>query len=179
MSKLLVVVDYQNDFVCGALGFERAALLEADIAARVKATLAQGGFVLFTRDTHDAAYLSSREGRFLPVPHCLKGSDGWHLYGGLAQYETIPTPHTAFADKPTFGCAQLAAAVRGLCGGEPTEIELCGVVTNICVISNAILLHSAFLRSEIRVLGDLCAAPNPADHENALALLAGMGYTIR
>ena len=179
MSKLLIVVDYQNDFVAGALGFEAARALEDPIADMVKQVLAEGGRVLFTRDTHQPDYLNSREGKFLPVPHCIKGTDGWHLYGRLAAYESITLPGITILDKPTFGSAQIAPASRTLCGGDPEEILICGVVTNICVVSNAIVLHTNFLNSRITVLQDLCAAPDPADHQNALRLLAGMGYHIQ
>ncbi len=178
MANLLVVVDYQNDFVSGALGFGAAQALEGPIAARVEQALAGDWRVIFTRDTHGPDYLNTREGRFLPVPHCLRGSGGWHLYGSLAAYEASSDPRVAFVDKPTFGSAGLACAAEALCGGEPGRIELCGVVTNICVVSNAILLHSRFLNSEIAVLQNLCAAADPADHENALRLLAGMGYLL-
>lgn len=179
MSKLLIVVDYQNDFVAGALGFEAARALEDPIADMVKQVLAEGGRVLFTRDTHQPDYLNTREGKFLPVPHCIKGTDGWHLYGRLAAYESITLPGITILDKPTFGSAQIAPASRTLCGGDPEEILICGVVTNICVVSNAIVLHTNFLNSRITVLQDLCAAPDPADHQNALGLLAGMGYHIQ
>lgn len=178
MSRLLCVVDYQVDFVSGALGFEAARALETPLAIRVKQALDEGWKVLFTRDTHGADYLTSREGRFLPLPHCLKNSEGWHLYGQLAEYEHTPLANVAFLDKPTFGAEGLPAAVRALCGGEPEEIEVCGVVTNICVVSNAIVLHSAFLDADVSVRADLCAAGDPADHENALHLLKGMGYRI-
>ena len=178
MANLLVVVDYQNDFVSGALGFGAAQALEGPIAARVEQALAGDWRVIFTRDTHGPDYLNTREGRFLPVPHCLRGSGGWHLYGSLAAYEASSDPRVAFVDKPPFGSAGLASAAEALCGGEPGRIELCGVVTNICVVSNAILLHSRFLNSEIAVLQNLCAAADPADHENALRLLAGMGYLL-
>ncbi len=179
MSKLLIVVDYQNDFVAGALGFEAARALEDPIADMVKQVLAEGGRVLFTRDTHQPDYLNTREGKFLPVPHCIKGTDGWHLYGRLAAYESITLPGITILDKPTFGSAQIAPASRTLCGGDPEEILICGVVTNICVVSNAIVLHTNFLNSRITVLQDLCAAPDPADHQNTLRLLAGMGYHIQ
>ena len=179
MSKLLIVVDYQNDFVAGALGFEAARALEDPIADMVKQVLAEGGRVLFTRDTHQPDYLNTREGKFLPVPHCIKGTDGWHLYGRLAAYESITLPGITILDKPTFGSAQIAPASRTLCGGDPEEILICGVVTNICVVSNAIVLHTNFLNSRITVLQDLCAAPGPADHQSALRLLAGMGYHIQ
>ena len=178
MSRLLCVVDYQVDFVSRALCSEAPRALEVPLAQRVKQALADGWQVLFTRDTHGAEYLTSREGRFLPLPHCLKNSEGWHLYGQLAEYEQTPLPDVAFLDKPTFGAEGLPAAARALCGGEPEAIEVCGVVTNICVVSNAIVLHSAFLNADITVRADLCAAGDPADHENALRLLKGMGYRI-
>lgn len=178
MSKLLVVVDYQKDFVDGALGYPGAEALEGPLHDKVKAALADGWKVIFTRDTHAPDYLDTREGRFLPVPHCIEGSEGWHLYGKLAEFETAGSESIAFVDKPTFGSMELPEAVRALCGGEPEKIALCGVVTNICVVSNAIVLHSAFLNADITVRSDLCAAGDPADHENALRLLKGMGYRI-
>ncbi|MEG2036868.1 MAG: isochorismatase family protein [Ruthenibacterium sp.] len=181
-KKLLVVIDYQNDFVTGSLGNPAAAALADGIAARVEGTLAAGGCVLFTRDTHHTDYLDTREGKFLPVPHCIEGTDGWHLYGPLARYEHDAKAQTegriAFVNKPTFGSAALPAAVEALCGGAPDSIEICGVVTDICVISNAIVLHTNFLDAELAVLGTLCAAATPEGHARALAVLAGMGYRI-
>ena len=84
----------------------------------------------------------------------------------------------SIVDKPTFGCAALPAEAEALCGGAPDSIEICGVVTDICVVSNAVLLHSAFLNARVAVLKDLCAAATPEGHARALALLAGMGYEI-
>ena len=117
MRELLVVIDYQNDFVTGALGNPAAAALEQGIAARVAAQLERGGRVLFTRDTHGTDYLNTREGRFLPVAHCIKGSQGWGLYGSLSQYETGVRDGVSIVDKPTFGCAALPAEAEALCGG--------------------------------------------------------------
>ena len=129
MRELLVVIDYQNDFVTGALGNPAAAALEPGIAARVAAQLERGGRVLFTRDTHGTDYLNTREGRFLPVAHCIKGSQGWGLYGSLSQYETGVRDGVSIVDKPTFGCAALPAEAEALCGGAPDSIgdgHLCG-----------------------------------------------------
>lgn len=179
MSRLLVVVDYQTDFVTGTLANPAAAALEEGITAQVQAHWEQGGHVLFTRDTHDTAYLQSREGAFLPVPHCVKGTPGWHLHGSLSRYEAQPHPRMALHDKATFGAAQLPDAVLALCGQAPDAIDLCGVVTDICVISNAIVLHSHFLQAEITVLGNLCAAATPEGHARALQVLEGMGYHVQ
>ena len=178
MSKLLVVVDYQKDFVDGALGYAGAETLEASLYDKVQAALADGWKVLFTRDTHSPEYLDTREGRFLPVPHCIKGSEGWHLFGKLAEFEAAGNESIAFVDKPTFGSMELPEAARALCGGEPEEIALCGVVTNICVVSNAVVLHSAFLSSTITLLKDLCGTGDDAMGRKAFDLLAGMGYNV-
>lgn len=178
MNKLLVVVDYQTDFVTGALGFAKAEALETPIAKQVALALEQGWKVLFTMDTHSEQYLSSREGKFLPVTHCIENTSGWNLHGSLQQYQNQPHPQIALLKKPTFGCTNIAEKVIAFCGQEPEEIALCGVVTNICVLSNAILLHSAFLSSKISILGQLCASPDPQQHQHTLQLLQGMGYTI-
>ena len=178
MSKLLVVVDYQKDFVDGALGYPGAKALEGPLYDRVRSALAAGWKVIFTRDTHAPDYLDSREGRFLPVPHCIEGSEGWRLYGRLAEFETMENEAIAFVDKPTFGSIKLPEAARALCGGEPEEIALCGVVTNICVVSNAVVLHSAFLSSTITLLKDLCGTGDDAMGRKAFDLLAGMGYNV-
>ena len=179
MKKVLVVVDYQVDFVSGALGFDAARALEPKIAQQVQTALQQGWKVVFTRDTHPADYLNTREGQFLPVPHCIEGSEGWNLYGSLMQYQVAPPQNVYLLNKPTFGCAALPDFIRGICGGEPDEVAVCGIVTNICVVSNAILLHSTLLNSKISVLADLCAAAAPTDHQNTLALLSGMGYAVK
>ena len=168
MSKLLVVVDYQKDFVDGALGYPGAEALEGPLYDKVRSALADGWKVIFTRDTHAPDYLDTREGRFLPVPHCIEGSEGWHLYGKLAEFETAGSESIAFVDKPTFGSMELPEAARALCG----------VVTNICVVSNAVVLHSAFLSSTITVLKDLCGTGDNAMGQKALDLLAGMGYRV-
>ena len=176
MSKdLLVVVDMQKDFVTGALGTAEAQAILPEVSA-----LAHGwqGPVVFTRDTHGPDYMNTQEGRNLPVPHCIKGSEGWRLFGKLAEFEAAENEAIAFVDKPTFGSMELPEAARALCGGEPEEIALCGVVTNICVVSNAVVLHSAFLSSAITVLKDLCGTGDNAMGQKALDLLAGMGYNV-
>ena len=177
-KEILIVVDYQIDFVNGTLANPAAAALETGIAEKVRAYRREGKPVIFTKDTHPEDYLETREGRFLPVPHCIRGSEGWGLYGALAEYEQGVPDSVMIAEKATFGAPGLPAAVRLLCGGEPERIELCGVVTDICVISNAIVLHSEFLNAEIVVDGKLCAAMTPENHERALGVLRGMGYTV-
>lgn len=175
MKKLLVVIDYQKDFVDGALGFEGAEKLEAPLAEAVESTLAEGGWVLFTRDTHGTDYLETREGRLIPVPHCIEGTQGHELYGSLHRYEVDLPQRVAVLDKPTFGSADIVQAARLLCGGEPDEIVLCGVVTDICVITNALVLHTGFLDAKIQVEETLCGSGNAENAAAALKVLHGMG----
>lgn len=178
-KDVLIVIDYQNDFVNGALANPAAEKLADAIEAKVREYREADKPVIFTKDTHLDNYLETREGKFLPVPHCIRGTEGWSLYGNLADYEEGVQDGVAFVEKATFGSPALPAAVRLLCGGsDPDRIELCGVVTDICVVSNAILLHSEFLNTEIAVNSALCAAMTPEGQDRALALLAGMGYTI-
>ena len=178
MKKLLVVVDYQTDFVTGALKNPAAAALEEAIADKVERHLAEDGAVIFTLDTHPENYLETREGRFLPAPHCIRGTDGWMLYGRLREYQDVVRDNVYFVEKPTSGAAALPGAALAACGGEPASIELCGVVTNICVLSNAVLLHSHFLNCPITVHGELCAAADEEAHKAALGLLAGLGIGV-
>lgn len=178
MKTLLVVVDYQNDFVAGALGFEAAKTLEAGIRQQIDTTLEQGGYVLFTRDTHPAAYLETREGQYLPIPHCIEGTEGHALFGSLHSFEETPSAHTAIINKPTFGCADIGKAAVALCQGEPDMVQVCGIVTDICVISNSILLHSFLPHAKIQVLSALCGSGNVENAAKALDVLRGMGFEV-
>lgn len=178
MKKLLLVVDYQNDFVNGALGFDGAEKLEPGIFAAVENTLASGGYVLFTRDTHPKNYLETREGKFLPLPHCVEGTEGHQLFGRLHSFETSPRERTKIINKETFGSKDITDAVTALCGGEPDAIDVCGLVTDICVITNTLILHSHFLNTEIRVLGALIGSGDTEKAQKALDVLRGMGIEI-
>lgn len=178
MKKLLVVIDYQNDFVNGALGFSGAEALEPGILRAVQSTLDEGGYVLFTRDTHQANYLDTREGHFLPVPHCIEGTPGYRLFGGLAAYEDSPRPHTVIVNKATFGSIDIVPEACRLCGGEPDLIQICGVVTDICVITNALILHTHFLGTDIQILKPLIGSGDTVKAAKALDVLAGMGFAL-
>ncbi len=175
VKKILVVVDYQNDFVDGALGFSGAETIYEGIRQKVLEYLERGDFVFFTLDTHDEGYLSSREGKALPVVHCRKGSDGHALYGELGQFEG--DPHVWCVEKPAFGSLALLEQVKRVCP-EAAEIELCGVVTNMCVIANAVLLQSGFPNAEITVDAALCLSFDPALHEKALDVMEGMQMNV-
>ena len=174
MSDVLVVVDYQKDFVDGALGFPGAEKLEAGIAALAAEYVRKGRPVVFTLDTHGPDYLETREGKHLPVPHCLKGSPGWRLYGALERYMEEDHPHVYLAPKFAFG-AQNYGFLRDY---RPERITLVGVVTNLCVISNAVILQTAFPNAEIAVDSRLCAGPDPILCGKALDVMEGLQMKV-
>lgn len=172
MKKLLVVVDYQKDFVDGSLGFSGAELLDAPIAAKIAAYHAAGDDVVFTFDTHTPDYLSTQEGRKLPAVHCVRGSEGWALYG-----ETARAAHEDDRrfEKPTFPSLALGEWLKGQ---DYSQIELVGLVSNICVLSNAVIAKAALPEAEIVVDAACTASFDPALHEKCLDMLAGLQVTV-
>lgn len=173
MSKLLVVVDYQNDFVTGALGFAAATALEDGIATLVEQYLAAGDRVIFTLDTHDDSYLTTREGSKLPVPHCAAGSHGWQLYGKLVRY--MQDGRVTLLPKAGFGTLGYA----GLLTASPDSITLAGVVTDMCVISNAVVLQTLYPQAELIVESSLCSSFDSELHHKALAVMSALQMTVR
>lgn len=168
MHSLLVVVDYQVDFVSGALGFDGAAQLEQTICQAIRRQRAAGGDVCFTMDTHDPSYLTTQEGRNLPVLHCVRHTPGWALFGSVAalRQETDPV-----FEKQTFGSLSLAQYVQQK-GYE--AVTLVGLVSNICVLSNAVLIKAALPEAQVCV-DCACTASFDTDlHEKALDVLAGL-----
>lgn len=170
--KCLIVVDYQVDFVSGSLGNAAAAALDAGIAARIRRARERGEDVIFTLDTHEGNYLSTREGKYLPVPHCIRGTEGHGLYGEVAKARC---PEDALFCKETFSSKALFAH---LLEKQYQEIELCGVVTNICVISNAVLAKTALPEADVRVNAALCASNDAALHQKALDVMASFQIDI-
>ena len=159
MSKLLVVVDMQKDFIDGALGTSEAQKIVPDVIDEIKNF---DGDVVFTFDTHSSIYLETREGKNLPVPHCIKGTDGWKLHEDI---EPLSVGKKYFY-KPTFGSVELANFVAD---GDYTDITLIGLCTDICVISNAMLIKAYLPEADISVKASCCAGVTPESHENALA----------
>ena len=155
MKKILIVVDFQNDFVTGSLGFEAAQNIESRILERIAEARAEGAEVLFTMDTHLEDYMDTVEGQFLPVPHCIRGTDGWRLTPAL---EAVAKEGECL-EKPTFPSLELGEYLRK---GEYDEVELIGVVTNICVISNAVMVKAALPNAKIVVDSSACASNDPA-----------------
>ena len=161
--KVLVVVDMQHDFVDGALGSEAAKAIVPKVAAKIKAYQDRGDYVVCTRDTHETNYLMTQEGRNLPVPHCIRGTDGWQILEDLHCCD-LPT-----VDKVTFGSRLLPEILeKTFPGGSMESIELVGLCTDICVISNAMVLKAFFPEVPILVDSACCAGVTPQSHENAL-----------
>lgn len=180
--KLLAVIDYQYDFVQGALGFASAQALDAGIAARVEHYLAQGDAVVFTLDTHHDDYLDTREGRGLPIVHCMEQSEGWQLYGKTR--EVFEAARQAGGSlyalrKGSFGLfPQTLTAFADTLASQPEEIEVVGLVTNLCVLSCAVLLQAQWPNASITVDASLCLAPDRAMHSKALDVLEGLQMRI-
>ena len=172
MQKILVVVDMQNDFIDGALGTSEAKAIVPLVKERVQSF---EGKVFFTRDTHENNYLSTQEGAKLPVPHCIRGTNGWEICPQLASFV-----NGNVVDKPTFGSLDLQKILIEENQREPIgEIELVGLCTDICVISNAMLLKSALTEAEIVVDSRLCAGVTPESHDNALQAMKMCQITVK
>ncbi|MCH3964433.1 MAG: cysteine hydrolase family protein [Clostridium sp.] len=172
MKRILLVVDYQNDFVKGSLGFDKAVELEDRIAEKIEQYKNNGYEVVFTFDTHGEDYLSTQEGKNLPVRHCIKNTEGWNLYGKI--YHMFDDDTKGF-EKVTFGSMELA---NYLSKGGFQSVELVGVVSNICVISNAVLAKAALPEAEI-IVDALCTASNDESlNEKALDVMSGMQIKV-
>lgn len=166
-QRYLIVVDMQNDFVDGALGTPEAAAIDPAVEQAVRAF---DGEVVFTYDTHGADYLATQEGSKLPVPHCIKGTPGWELTPGLDELRRERDARTF--EKPTFGSVELARWLVERHAADPiSSIELIGVCTDICVVSNALLIKAALPEVPLRVSAGLCAGATPEAHEAALTTL--------
>jgi len=170
VKKLLIVVDYQKDFVDGALGFPGAEKLAEGIQARIEAYRAAGDEVVFTFDTHGENYMETQEGKNLPVPHCIEGTEGWELYPPLR----VGEGEKVFCKK-TFGSAELMDYLRE---NTYAQIELAGLVSSICVISNAVLAKAAQPETPIVLDSKLTAGFDPELHDAALKVMAGLQMKI-
>lgn len=162
MKRVLVVVDMQNDFISGALGSPEAEAVVPKVCEKIRDF---DGEVLYTRDTHGPDYLETQEGRKLPVPHCIKGTRGWELDPRVeALRKSTPI------DKPTFGSKALGDVLkaRHVYDGGLDEVVLAGLCTDICVISNAVLLKAYLPETRIVVDASCCAGVTPESHETAL-----------
>lgn len=171
--NVLIVVDMQNDFVSGALGTPEAREIVPAVVERVEEGVRRGERILFTRDTHGADYLETQEGKHLPVPHCIRGTEGWEIVEPLRKYAEHPI------DKPTFGSSQLGRLLLAENEGTPIEkVTLIGLCTDICVISNALLVKAFLPEAEVAVDAACCAGVTPESHRTALAAMGPCQITV-
>lgn len=193
MKKVLIVVDYQNDFVNGVLGFKKAENLDAGILAKIQEFLRNDDLVLFTYDTHNENYLKTQEGRNLPVEHCIVDTPGWELYGDVGKKftEIEYADNVTYVTKETFGSNTLMEVLQGTYEGagygyfmrhyafeELGEVHLCGVVTNMCVISNAVIAKAALPEAKIVIHANLCASFVDELHDKALDVMESMQMEV-
>ena len=163
MERILIVVDMQNDFVDGALGTKEAAAVVDRVVSKIKAC---SGRIAATMDTHQENYLETAEGKKLPVPHCIKMTQGWQLNEKVRQ--ALSEKNYITIEKGTFGSTDLAAWIGRILEEKEIEVELAGLCTDICVVSNALLLKAHFPEMRILVDADCCAGVTPETHLAAL-----------
>ena len=163
MKNYLIVVDMQNDFIDGALGTAEAVAIVPEVKRLMEDF---DGEIIFTRDTHKEDYMETREGKYLPVPHCIEGTHGWQIT------DALPTGGARIIDKPTFGSTELAALLVEENRREPiASVTLAGLCTDICVISNAMLIKAALPEIDVKVVARASAGVTPDSHDNALAAM--------
>jgi len=163
VKRFLIVVDMQKDFVDGALGTAEAVAIRDKVAEKIRTF---DGDIFVTFDTHQTGYMDTAEGRHLPVPHCIKGTPGWELDAVVAS-ALAERPYTA-VEKPTFGSVKLPGLIADAADGQPFTLELVGLCTDICVVSNALLLKAHFPEMPVAVDAACCAGVTPATHQAAL-----------
>ncbi len=166
MKRFLIAVDLQNDFITGSLGTAEAQAIVPAAAEKIRGF---DGEIIATLDTHGPDYLMTAEGRKLPVKHCLRGTKGWELDPVIAA--ALREKGFTAAEKPTFGAVQLPAMIEAAADGEDFTIELIGLCTDICVVSNALLLKAHFPEKPIAVDASCCAGVTPEAHDAALATM--------
>ena len=158
MKKTLIVIDMQNDFIDMALGTKEAVAIVPFVCKKIEEYRSRGDEIIYTRDTHFEDYLETPEGRKLPVPHCIKGTKGWEIAEGLyAQGSKI-------IDKPTFGWNGWGEEVL-------EDVEIVGLCTDICVVSNALIIKATFPKAEVSVDSRCCAGVTPESHQAALVTM--------
>ncbi len=166
-KKVFIVIDMQNDFITGSLGNKECQAIVEDLKAEIKKKREEGYEILFTQDTHGSEYLETQEGRNLPVTHCIRGSEGWEIIPELAEFVNEDN----VLCKGSFGDVNIGPFVERAAGGVPEEIVMTGVCTDICVISNSMILKAYFPETPIKVMGNLCAGVSPESHQRALGAM--------
>jgi len=166
MKKVLVVVDMQKDFVDGALGSKEAVAIVDKVVKKIENF---DGDIIVTYDTHHENYMETQEGANLPVPHCIKGTEGWKLNASV-QAAVDKRTYKAI-EKPTFGSTELPEYIKATYNPSDIEIQLIGLCTDICVVSNALLMKANFLETKVSVDAECCAGVTPESHNAALVTM--------
>ena len=182
MKKLLVVIDFQNDFVVGSLGFEGAEKLEGPISQKIEEYRANGDEVIFTLDVHPHNYLETQEGKNLPIEHCIEGTEGQELYGRVGQ---LVRGSDSLFSKPAFGSVGLLDYLgRRQCAADKesvlpfSSIEMVGLVSNICVLSNVVLAKTVCPEVPIILDARCTDSYDKGLHEKALDIMEGLQITV-
>lgn len=174
MAKYLIIIDMQNDFVTDALGTAEARAMAPSLCSYARQF---EGKVMFTQDTHHEDYLSTQEGKFLPVAHCIEGSEGWKV---IPELKDVLDRAEAVFRKPAFGSLELARELlRRYEEGDVDAVEFVGVCTDICVVSNALLVKAFLPEVPVTVLASLCAGVTPEKHEAALETMRSCQIEVR
>lgn len=173
MTNLLIVVDMQNDFVDGALGTKEAVAIVDKVAKKIQA---HKGDIIVTYDTHSEDYMETREGANLPVPHCIEGTEGFELNEKIQN--ALQGRVYKKVKKPTFGSVELPEHIKEIFDTENLSIQLVGLCTDICVVSNALLLKAHFPEMEISVDASCCAGVTPESHDAAITTMKMCQITI-
>lgn len=166
MKKILIVVDMQKDFVDGALGTKEAIAIVDNVVNKIES---YEGDIIVTYDTHSENYMETQEGKKLPVPHCIKGTDGWKLDKKVQA--AVDKKGFYAIEKPTFGSTELVEYIKNNYDINDVEIELIGLCTDICVVSNALLLKASFTETSISVDASCCAGVTVDSHNAALTTM--------
>ena len=162
MRKILLVIDMQNDFIDGSLGTNEAVKVVDNVINKIKKYPSENVFA--TKDTHEENYLATREGMHLPVEHCIRGTDGWDIN---SEIKKLITASNIF-EKGTFGSVKLVEKIREIAATEDISIEIVGLCTDICVVSNALLIKAYLPEIDITVDSSFCAGVTPTKHEASL-----------
>lgn len=172
MKRILIVVDYQNDFVNGSLGFDDALKLEDEISKRINKAINDGEEVVFTKDVHEDNYMSSEEGKNLPIPHCIRGTNGCELYGKINE---LAKGHLVF-EKETFGSTKLGEYLKN---NQYDVITLVGLVSYICVLSNAVIAKAYCPNAHIIVEKQLTDGPDKNLQNKAFEVMSNIHIEIK